>query len=205
MISDRKKKNKCIYFCFVGQISFSARILTYFVNDDIKAGKELVSVEVKVRNGTSRVTYAIIPIQPEIFIRQILKIDNLTGTITLQRNLKTFVRLRKDGTRRLSFKVNACQSRKRSCASANVRIIALRANIGDQFVEEALKHVTPEKLVNHVFKGVTTKTITPSSLLRVLRRIPKSSENIAMMDAKQEMLLDYVRRKIVKVLSLRKL
>ena len=175
------------------------------MNDDIKAGKELVSLEVKVRNGVSPVTYAIIPIPQAILIRQILKIDNLTGTITLQRNLKRFVRLRKDGTRRLSFKVSACQSRKRSCASANVRIIALRENFGDQFVEEALKHVTPEKLVNHVFKGVTTKTITPSSLLRVLRRIPKSSENIAMMDAKQEMLLDYVRRKIVKVLSLRKL
>lgn len=175
------------------------------MNDDIKAGKELVSLEVKVRNGASSVRYAIIPIRPAIRIRQILKIDNLTGTITLRRSLKRFVRLRKDGTRRLFFKVNACQGRKRRCASVNVRIIALRANIGDQFVEEALKHVTPEKLVNHIFKGVTTKTIKPSFLLRVLRRIPKSSEEITMMDAKQEMSLDYVRRKIVKVLSLRKL
>lgn len=190
---------------FVGQISFSARILTYFVNDDIKAGKELVSLEVKVKSSTSPVTYAIVPVRSAIRVRQILKIDRLKGKITLRRNLKRFLRRRKDGTRRVSFKVIACQGKKKHCARVFVRIIALRANFGDQFVEEALKHVTAEKIVNHIYKGITRKTITPSFLLRVLRRIPKSSEDIAMLDAKQEMLLDYVRRKIVKVLSLRKL
>lgn len=177
--------------------------MTYFVNDDIKAGKELASLNVKVRNGPSPVTYTIIPRSK----LQVLKIGSLTGTITLRKDFKNFVRLRRDGTRRLFFKVLGCKrfGKRKRCAIVNVRIIALRGNFGDKFVEEALKHVTREKLVNHIYKGITNKTITPSFLLRVFRRITKTSEDIAMIDAKQEMSLDYVKRKIVQVLSLRKL
>ena len=191
---------------FLGQLAFSAKTYTYFVNDDIKAGKDLVSLEVKIGNK-SLVTYEIMPRTR----RRVLKIDSSTATITLLKDLKKFLQLRSDGTRRLFFKVARCQKgkgkrlRRRRCAFVNVRIIALRRDFGDQFVEEALKHVTPENLTNHILKGETTKRITPSVLLRILRKIPKASEEIAMMDGKQEMLLDYVKRKIVRVLSLRKL
>ncbi len=156
-----------------------------------------------VRNGPSPVTYSIIPKRR---LNKVLKLDSLTGTITLRKDLKTFLKLRNDGTRRLNFKVNGCQKigRKKNCAIVNVRIIALRRNFGDEFVEEALKHVTPEKLVNRIFK-VSAKTVTPSFLLRVFRRIPKSSENITMIDAKQQLSLDYVKRKVLRLLSLRKL
>jgi hypothetical protein len=167
---------------------------TYFVNDDVKPGKELASVKVEVRNGSSPVTYDVMPKEK----LQVLKIDSQTGKITLGKDLRKFLRLRRDGTRRLFFKVTACKrsGKRKHCATANVRIIALQRKFGDKFVEEALKHV------NVIFKGVTAKTITPSLLLRVFRRVPKSSEEIAMIDAKQELLLDYVKRKILSVLSL---
>ena len=180
-------------------------MFTYFVNDDIQSGKELASLKVKVRtgSGSSPVTYRVMPIQR----LRILKIGSQTGKITLRKDLRSSLPLRRDGTRRLFFKVIACKrfGRRKRCAIVTVRVIALKRKFGDTFVDEALKNMTTKNLFNDIFKGVTAKTITPSVLLRVFRRIPKSSEEIAMIEAKQELLLNYVKGKILRKLSLRKL
>lgn len=191
------------HFIFEGT-SFAAKKFTFFVNDDLKAGKKLAPVSVQTRNGSSPVIYSIDPTQ----LLDVISIDKLSGVTKLQKDLKTFIGLRRDGTRRLSFNVTGCQtfdSGEKSCAAVNVFIIALRRDFGDRFVEEALKHVTSEKLVNHIFKGVTSTTISPSFLLRILRRVPKTSEDITLLEAKQEMLLNYIKRKIVHEFSFCKL
>ena len=115
----------------------------------------------------------------------------------------SFISLRPDGTRRLTITVRACSLKPKGyCSTAKVFIIALKKNFGDRLVPEAISKIkkSKNKMINHIFQRKEAK-ITPEVLLRLIRKTPKEAMKISMLDANQEIAINYVRKAIIKRLG----
>ena len=55
-------------------------------------------------------------------------------------------------------------------------------------------------MINHIFQRKEAK-ITPEVLLRLIRKTPKEAMKISMLDANQEIAINYVRKAIIKRLG----